>query len=54
MAVRLETCACFCGAIVGEVEGDPFWICYDHDDDCRRAIGGPLTIWVGIDPRNSD
>jgi hypothetical protein len=27
--------------------GDPFWVCYDHDDDCRRAIGSPLNIWVG-------
>jgi hypothetical protein len=30
--------------------GEPFWINYDHDDDCRRAIGGPLTIWVGYRP----
>jgi hypothetical protein len=27
-----------------------FWICYDHDDDCRRAIGSPLTIWIGYRP----
>jgi len=50
MGIRRETCACFCGEIVAEVEGNPFWICYDHDDDCRRAIGGPLTIWVGYRP----
>lgn len=43
----VETGACFCGAIASEMEGEPFWICYDHDDDCRRAIGSPLTIWVG-------
>jgi hypothetical protein len=47
MTTRLETCACFCGAITAEIQGEPFWICYDHDDDCRRAIGSPLTIWVG-------
>lgn len=47
MTTRCETCACFCGAITAEVAGEPFWICYDHDDDCRRAIGSPLTIWVG-------
>ncbi|MFE0014866.1 GFA family protein [Mesorhizobium sp. NPDC059054] len=41
---------CFCGAIEAEVSGEPFWICYDHDDDCRRAIGGPLTIWIGFRP----
>ncbi|UGY11636.1 MULTISPECIES: GFA family protein [unclassified Phyllobacterium] len=47
MTQRLETCACFCGQVTAEAEGEPFWICYDHDDDCRRAIGSPLTIWVG-------
>ncbi len=50
MAARKETGACFCGAIAAELSGEPFWICYDHDDDCRRAIGGPLTIWVGYRP----
>jgi hypothetical protein len=50
MSTRLETGACFCGAVVAEMHGDPFWICYDHDDDCRRAIGSPLTIWVGYRP----
>jgi hypothetical protein len=47
---RLETGWCFCGAIAAEMRGDPFWICYDHDDDCRRAIGSPLTVWVGYRP----
>ncbi|MBA8878306.1 GFA family protein [Phyllobacterium myrsinacearum] len=32
------------------MRGEPFWINYDHDDDCRQAIGGPLTIWVGYRP----
>jgi hypothetical protein len=32
--------------------GEPFWVCYDHDDDCRRAIGSPLTIWVGYPLEN--
>lgn len=50
MAIRVETCACFCGAIVAEAVGDPFWICSDHDDDCRKAIGSPLTVWVGYRP----
>lgn len=26
------------------------WICYDHDDDCRRATGAPFNIWVGYRP----
>ena len=47
MSARRETGACFCGAIAAEMIGEPFWICYDHDDDCRRAIGGPLNLWIG-------
>ena len=50
MSGRIETGACFCGAIAAEIHGEPFWICYDHDDDCRRAIGSPLNIWVGYRP----
>ncbi len=47
---RVETGSCFCGAIAAELRGEPFWITYDHDDDCRRAIGGPLTVWIGVRP----
>jgi|ERR1700761_2845096 hypothetical protein len=47
-----ETGSCFCGKIAAEIFGNPFWVCYDHDDDCRRAIGSPLTIWVGVRPRD--
>ena len=47
MSTRVETGACFCGSVAAEAQGDPFWICYDHDDDCRRAIGSPLAMWVG-------
>ena len=50
MDTRIETGICFCGAIAAEMRGEPLWICYDHDDDCRRAIGSPLTIWVGYRP----
>ncbi len=50
MTARLETGACFCGAIAADMRGDPFWICYDHDDDCRRSLGSPLSIWVGYRP----
>jgi hypothetical protein len=50
MDSRIETGSCFCGAIAAEMHGEPFWICYDHDDDCRRAIGSPLNIWVGYRP----
>jgi hypothetical protein len=50
MSGRIETGSCFCGAIAAEMRGEPFWVCYDHDDDCRRAIGSPLTIWVGYRP----
>ena len=35
---RRETGACFCGGIAAAMDGEPFWICYDRDDDCRRAI----------------
>ncbi|MCV3739501.1 GFA family protein [Rhizobium sp. TRM96647] len=45
--MRLEHGHCFCGAIEATFKGDPFWICFDHDDDCRRALGSPLTIWIG-------
>lgn len=47
MGERLEHGSCFCGSIVAELEGEPFWITYDHDDDCRKALGGPLTVWIG-------
>lgn len=47
---RREMAHCFCGSIRAEMTGDPFWTCYDHDDDCRRAIGGPLMIWIGYRP----
>ena len=48
--MRIEPGHCFCGRIQALMHGEPFWICYDHDDDCRRAIGSPLTIWVGYRP----
>lgn len=47
---RIETGRCFCGAITAEMHGQPFWICYDHDDDCRQATGAALTIWIGYRP----
>ncbi len=49
-SARIETGACFCGDIVAEMHGEPFWVCTDHDDDCRRAIGGPMMLWVGYRP----
>ena len=48
--MRVDQGHCFCGAIAATFSGQPFWVCYDHDDDCRRAIGGPLTIWIGYHP----
>ena len=30
--------------------GEPFWVCFDHDDDCRRATGSPVAVWVGYRP----
>lgn len=48
--MNVETGACFCGAIGAEMRGEPFWVCFDHDDDCRRATGGPLAVWVGYRP----
>ncbi len=50
MTNRIERGACFCGALVAQFKGEPFWICYDHDDDCRRATGGALVVWVGYRP----
>jgi hypothetical protein len=50
MNSRVESGSCFCGAITAEFDGEPFWIGYDHDDDCRKAIGSPLTVWVGYRP----
>jgi hypothetical protein len=50
MNLRVETGSCFCGTVAAEISGEPFWICYDHDDDCRHAIGSPLNIWVGYRP----
>ena len=50
MNSRLESGSCFCGAITAEFADEPFWIGYDHDDDCRKAIGSPLTVWVGYRP----
>lgn len=48
MSDRLDRGSCFCEAIVADIVGEPFWINYDHDDDCRKAIGSPLTIWIGF------
>jgi hypothetical protein len=50
MSERKESGSCFCGAIIAEMRGEPFWICYDHDSDCRRAIGSPVVVWVGYRP----
>ncbi|MBV8909497.1 MAG: GFA family protein [Gammaproteobacteria bacterium] len=50
MAERRERGACFCGAIVAQMTGEPFCVCYDHDEDCRRATGGALVVWVGYRP----
>ena len=52
MPLRRETGSCFCGSIAAEVDGEPFWVCYDHDDDCRRALGSPLMIWIGYEPES--
>ena len=49
MEQRVEYGSCFCGAIVAEMKGDLFWINYDHDGDCRKALGSPLTIWIGYE-----
>jgi hypothetical protein len=47
---RRDSGSCFCGGVIAQMRGDPFWICYDHDEDCRRAIGSPLLVWVGYHP----
>lgn len=50
MTERRERGACFCGRITAEMQGEPFWIAFDHDDDCRRATGGALIVWIGYRP----
>lgn len=47
MSNRVESGRCFCGAITARAEGEPFWINFDHDGHCRKALGSPLTIWIG-------
>jgi hypothetical protein len=47
MEQQVDSGSCFCGRIVAQITGEPFWINFDHDDDCRKALGSPLTIWVG-------
>lgn len=46
-AARVDHGSCFCGSVRAKVIGKPFWITYDHDDDCRKALGSPLAIWIG-------
>ncbi|MBV8854838.1 MAG: GFA family protein [Sinobacteraceae bacterium] len=50
MTGRIEFGACFCGEIAGRLEGEPLWICFDHDSDCRRSSGAPMMVWVGCRP----
>jgi len=50
----VETGHCFCGEIAARMTGEPFWICFDHDDDCRRASGAPLMVWIGYRPDQLD
>ena len=50
MTERSEAASCFCGRVTATFHGEPFWIGYDHDEDCRKATGGPLALWVGYRP----
>lgn len=34
---RIERGHCFCEAVKAEFSGDPFWICFDHDDAGERS-----------------
>jgi hypothetical protein len=47
MTERIECGACFCGQVAGRLKGEPLWICFDHDSDCRRSTGAPMMVWVG-------
>lgn len=47
MELRIERGSCFCGNVLLEARGEPFWINFDHDDDCRKALGSPLAVWIG-------
>jgi hypothetical protein len=46
VSARRESGSCFCVAVIAEMRGDPFWVCFDHDADCRRATGSALVVWV--------
>jgi hypothetical protein len=50
VSARRDNGICFCGTVIAELPGDPLWICYDHDADCRRATGSALVVWVGYRP----
>jgi hypothetical protein len=50
MTKRLETGRCSAVLSHQRCRGEPFWICFDHDDDCRPAVGGPLNLWIGYRP----
>ena len=40
---------CACGAVRFSAEGEPVWAAYCHCEDCRRATGAPVTLWVGFE-----
>ena len=39
---------CRCGRTTLEAAGEPFQVSYCHCDDCRRASGAPVTLFVGF------
>ncbi len=41
--------ACFCAAFTFRARGEPIAVSYCHCNDCRRATGAPVTVFVGYD-----
>lgn len=39
---------CRCGAVRLTARADPIWRSYCHCDDCRKATGAPVTVFVGF------
>ncbi len=54
MATRIESGLVLSGQSTRPWRASPFWINYDHDNDCRKAIGGPFTVWLGYMQSNGE
>lgn len=46
---RVETGRCLCGAVELRLSGEPLSVTYCHCQSCRRATGGPVSVFVGYE-----